>query len=130
MSETTNRLMTDVARRLSLDLPTSADRVKAFNVVRAKIAEDVEKNKFVYVGPGAEAKYGAPNGRFRLAYVSLREEDGYTAHLLKLPHPDPDIDTTVVVKILTKSDVSYQEVWAHRDEFARMWLDAQFPEKS
>ena len=122
--------------------PTNAERIKLveqqtaqsplgkgieeFNRVKAQLMDDVEDNKFVYVGSGAEGKYETTRGRFRTVYTTLRrEEGGYTLHYLKLPHPDPDVDTPIFAKVLTKKDVPYQEVWANRDRILKMWLDAQ-----
>lgn len=101
------------------------ERLTILDQVKEQLKDDVQDEKFVYVGPGAETRYGVSNGRLRLVYTLLREEEGYSTHLLKLPHPDPDIDEDVVVKVLTKNDVSYQETWANRDKILKLWLNAQ-----
>jgi hypothetical protein len=125
MPDSVDRLKKSVEKRAQMNTLSLHERMQILDQVKAQVIDDVEDNKFVYIGPGAERKYDISNGRLRLIYTLLREEEGYSTHLLQLPHPDPEIDSLVTVKILTKDDVSYQEVWANRDKMLKLWLDAQ-----
>lgn len=125
MTDSIERTRKSVEKRAQMNTLSLAQRIEILDQVKARLIDDVEDSRFVYVGPGAEKKYDITNGRLRLVYTLLREEEGYSTHLLQLHHPDPDVDGLVTVKILTKGDVSYREVWANRDKMLKLWLDAQ-----
>lgn len=103
------------------------------NEVKTILRDAVDEKQFIYVGRGAEKDLGITWTRFRLIVHTLLEEEEYNKHYLKLERPDaidPENPAMIVIKVLTKDSVTYQEVWNNRDKILKMWADAQLNTKN
>lgn len=93
--------------------------------VRRELKQDVDKETYIFVGPGAERKYGTGSTRLRAIVAELRDEDNYVTHYVEMEHPDSEEPKMILVKVLTKRETNEQQVWLHRSRILKMWLDAQ-----
>lgn len=95
---------------------STAQRADILKKVRGELEQKVAKEKFVYVGPGAEVRFGTTAGRLRNVLAWLKEE-GYSVHYLrgKDRTGTTEVDTNAI-KVLTASSVSYQEIWENREK--------------
>lgn len=67
----------------------------------------VDKNKYVYVGPGTELELGITSTKLKTA-ISMLEYEGYNKYLLKEPQIGTDNKTNLT--ILCPPDVSFKEM--------------------
>lgn len=92
--------------------------------VEAKLIEEVAEKNFVYVGSGAERRFDLPRVEFNSVVDRLKVE-GYLLHFLEVARPDSEDGSLIVIRVLTASTTTYQEVWRNRDKIVKMWRDAQ-----
>lgn len=104
--------------------PAQATRPAALVRVQEQLKEEVAKKSYVFAGPGAERQYNLSRIRFNAVISWLSQEETYEIHYIEMGKPD-DEDATVIVKILTRKNTPYQEVWQNRDKILKMWVDAQ-----
>lgn len=67
----------------------------------------VDKNKYVYVGPGTELEMGVTSTKLKTA-IAMLEYEGYNKYTLKEPQVGTDNKTTLTV--LCKPDVTFKEM--------------------
>ena len=94
--------------------PTIKERATKTENVAAYLKEQVESRKYLDVGVGVEKQLNISSERLNAA-VALLEEQGYKKQYLKVEQAtNPNRKTTV--KILTKEDVPWKEVFDNRDK--------------
>lgn len=80
------------------------------------LKEQVEQRKYLDVGEGVELQLGVSKEQMNTA-IELLKQDGYSYHRIAVPQAsDPTQKTNVIV--LTKGDVSYDEVRANKEKIS------------
>ena len=86
---------------------------KVHNVANV-LKEQVDQKRYLDIGAGAERQLGVSDTKLKAA-VAMLEEQGYKKQYLRVEQAtNPGKYTSV--KVLTKADVPYSEVWENRDK--------------
>ena len=102
----------------SLLTPGRIDKLNVLHATSSKIKEEVEKSKYVDIGVGVENQMGISKDKLATA-VAMLEDEGYKKHYIKVPQAtNPGKFTTI--KVLTKDDVPYSEVYRNRGEIKQI----------
>ena len=97
----------------SLLKPVSDQRAKQTENLMAVLKQTVEDGRYVDVGGGAELRLNVSEQKLKNACILLTEQ-GYTVHTFRTQQAGTPYKTTL--KILTKDDVSKEEVRAHKGD--------------
>lgn len=97
--------------------PTTQDKLDVLMATSKMLADQVEKKKYVDVGAGVEHHMGVSSTKLKTAVAKL-EEDGYKIHYVKVQQVGTGQNTTL--KVLTKPDVPYSEVFKNRDKIQQV----------
>lgn len=85
-------------------------------ILADELKEQVEKRRYLDVGEGVNIQLNVSKEQLKAATELLKQE-GYKYHRISVPQAsDPTQKTNVVV--LTKGDVPFEEVYAHRDQIS------------
>lgn len=96
----------------SLLEPGAKDRNDILTTTRNSLKDQVEKKNYLDVGSGVEAHMGISTTNLHTAIAALKEE-GYKVQYVKVPTGKNQFTT---IKVLTKPDVPYSEVFKNRDK--------------
>lgn len=98
----------------TLKKPIDEERANKNQNVANTLKAQVEEKRYLDIGSGVESQLGISSTRLKNA-VSILEEQGYKKQYVKIEQAtNPGKYTTV--KVLTKDDVEWKEVWANRDK--------------
>lgn len=96
--------------------PTFQTRRNKTELLAEKLKEQVEDRTYLDVGKGVNTQLGVSEEQMKSA-IALLEQQGYKYHRISVPQAsDPTQKTNVVV--LTKDDVSFNDVYANRDKIS------------
>ncbi len=126
VQELKDKGFSNVAISKELEIPESTVRNyldPAFQLRRDKatiladeLKKQVEERRYLDVGEGVNAQLGVSEEQMKAA-IALLEQQGYTYHRISVPQAsDPTKKTNVVV--LTKDDVSYEEVSNNKEKIS------------
>lgn len=114
---------TQIAQMTGLKYSTVANRLKPIEESRANknrqvadfLKEQIENGKpYLDIGDGVDKQLNLSKERIKAA-VALLEEEGYKVNRVDVPQAtNPDQKTTM--KILTKEEVPYGEIWQNLDK--------------
>lgn len=119
--------MTDDSTRP--DAPLDKKGIEYLGKVMETLRNEVEEKNHIFVGQGAERRFGISKTNLSIV-VSWLKEDGYVVHLVKMERPDSEDSELFVVKVLSARGVTYQDVWRNRGRILKQWLDSQSSEKN
>ena len=94
--------------------PTLQERANRISTTADILKDQVEQKKYLDIGKGVEHQLGIPETQLKTA-VAMLEEQGYKKHYLKVEQATNPGKYTYV-KVLTKDDVSYSEVYNNREK--------------
>ena len=92
--------------------PGQKDKADILDSTANVLKDQVANKKYIDVGAGVELHMGVSRTKLNTA-VAVLEEQGYKVHYLKVEQLGTGKQTTM--KVLTKDDVSYSEVFKNRD---------------
>lgn len=92
--------------------PGQKDKADILDSTTNVLKDQVANKKYIDVGAGVELHMGVSRTKLNTA-VAVLEEQGYKVHYLKVEQLGTGKQTTM--KVLTKDDVSYSEVFKNRD---------------
>lgn len=85
-------------------------------ILAEELKKQVEERTYLDVGEGVNVQLGVSEEQMKAA-IALLEQEGYTYHRISVPQAsDPTKKTNVVV--LTKDDVSYEEVSNNKEKIS------------
>lgn len=94
--------------------PVLTERASKSENVASYLKDKVDEKKYLDIGVGVERQLNISKERLDTA-VAMLEEQGYKKHYIKVEQAsNPNQKTTV--KVLTKDDVPWKEVYANRDK--------------
>lgn len=92
--------------------PGEKDKADVLEATSNMLKDQVEKKKYIDIGAGVEYHMGVSRTKLNTA-VAVLQEEGYKVHYLKVEQLGTGKQTTM--KVLTKPDVPYSEVFKNRD---------------
>jgi hypothetical protein len=92
--------------------PGAKDKVEVLNATANQLKAAIDKDKYIDIGAGVERHMGISDVKLKTAVASL-EAEGYKRHYVKVEQLGTGKFTTI--KVLTKGDVGYSEVFKNRD---------------
>lgn len=96
--------------------PTFQLRRDRAQILADELKKQVEERKYLDIGEGVDLQLGVSEEQMKVA-VALLEQEGYKQHRFSVSQAsDPNQKTNVLV--LTKDDVSYDEVRNNRDKIS------------
>lgn len=99
----------------SLLSPGQAEKSKILNATADMLTREVASKGLLDVGAGTERNIPLPVSADKLkAALAKLEGEGYKVHYVKVPQVGTGKETTI--KVLTKDDVTYGEVFRNRDQ--------------
>lgn len=109
----------------SLLAPGKKDKLDILKATSDMLRDQVEKKKYLDIGRGVElslpisdgGNIGITSTKFKTA-IALLKEEGYKEHYVKIPQLGTNQLTTI--KVLTKPDVPYSEVFKNRDKIQQI----------
>ncbi|HEY6021399.1 MAG TPA: helix-turn-helix domain-containing protein [Candidatus Paceibacterota bacterium] len=101
----------------SLLAPGQADKAKVLEATSNMLKDQIDKKTYLDVGAGAELHAGVSREKLNVAIARLKEE-GYKLHYVKVEQLGTGQQTTM--KVLTKPDVPYSEVFRNRDKIQQV----------
>ena len=95
--------------------PTLQERTNRYEATANVLKEQIENGKpYLDVGKGVDKQLGVSETQLKTA-IAMLEEQGYKVSYLKVEQAtNPNQSTSV--KVLTKEDVPYQEIYQNRDK--------------
>jgi DNA-binding transcriptional regulator YiaG len=93
--------------------PGRKDRLDILNTTSNMLKGQVEEKKYLDIGAGVEYHIGVSGTKLKAAIAKLQEE-GYKVQYLKVQQLGTGKNTTL--KVLTKDDVTYSELFKNRDQ--------------
>lgn len=93
--------------------PGQKDKADVLEATSNMLKDQVEKKKYIDVGAGVELHMGVSRTKLNTA-VAVLEEQGYKVQYLKVEQLGTGKQTTM--KVLTKDDVPYSELYKNRDQ--------------
>ena len=103
---------------------------KVFEATKDILEQELQKHRMLDVGPGAELNLsaamslGISETRLKNILTRMEQEGGYTVHRnFAIDQYGKATNQKTTVKVLTKSDVPIQEVYAHMDEIVPAGID-------
>lgn len=97
--------------------PGEKDKTDVLRTTASMLADQVEKKGYLDVGVGVERHIGVSDTKLRTAIAMLREQ-GYKLHYVKVEQLGTGQQTTI--KVLTKGDVPYSDVFRNRDKIRQV----------
>jgi len=91
--------------------PGQKDKAEILDATSKMLKDEVEKKTYLDVGTGAEHSANVSANKLSVAIAKLKEE-GYKLHYVKVEQLGTGQQTTM--KVLTKPDVTYSEVFRNR----------------
>ncbi len=99
----------------SLLAPGEKDKADVLEATSNMLKDQVEKKKYIDVGAGVELQNTVGVSRTKLnTAIAVLEEQGYKVQYLKVEQLGTGKQTTI--KVLTKADVPYSELYKNRDQ--------------
>lgn len=95
--------------------PGRKDRAQILDATSNMLKDQVAQKKYIDVGTGVEQHLGVSNTKLATAVAKLREE-GYKLQYVKVEQLGTGQQTTL--KVLTKDDVPYSEVFRNKEKIA------------
>ena len=95
-------------------LPQADARIRARDNLVNYLKDQVDEKTYLDVGKGVGAQLGISDVSLKNA-VYVLQQDGYTIRQLKVPQAT-NIRQKTTIDVLTKDDVSWNEVWENRDQ--------------
>lgn len=96
--------------------PTFQARRDRATILADELKKQVEERTYLDVGTGVNTQLGVSEEQMKSA-IEILKQQGYTYHRISVPQAsDPTQKTNVVV--LTKDDVTYNDVYANRDHIS------------
>ena len=85
------------------------------------IKKEIDENGYSVIGPQGWVRFGLTQNSMTLVTARLVVEGGYKKHYLRMEegvnHP--------LLKVLTKKDVTYGQLWPNRGEILKSWQETQ-----
>jgi DNA-binding CsgD family transcriptional regulator len=97
--------------------PGRKERVDILETTSNMLKDQVENKNYIDIGAGVEYHVGVSRTRFNTA-VAMLQEQGYKVHYVKVEQLGTGKQTTV--KVLSKPDVPYSEVYRNRDKIQQI----------
>lgn len=95
--------------------PGEKDKADILEATSNMLKDQVEKKKYIDVGAGVELQASVGVSRTKLnTAIAVLEEQGYKVQYLKVEQLGTGKQTTI--KVLTKADVPYSELYRNRDK--------------
>lgn len=97
--------------------PTFQARRDKASLLADKLKEQVEDRRYLDVGEGVELQLGGVSPEQMQVALEILKQEGYTVHNLQVTQAS-DVTRKTTVKVLTKDDVSFNEVRENRDKIS------------
>lgn len=94
--------------------PTMAERLSKTEQIANILRQEVEKKKYLDVGRGVEQQLSCTDTKLKTA-VSMLKDEGYKLQYVNVEQANNPGKYTSV-KVLTKEDVPYKELYSNRDQ--------------
>lgn len=83
------------------------------------LRKQVDEKKYLDIGPNSASAIGVGRTKLRNAVDKLCVE-GYRVYYIKLSMPEPHSNLHTSIKVLTKPEVTFQDVYQNRDKIAKL----------
>ena len=98
----------------SLLRPGRLDKTLVLRNTADMLKAEVDKKKWVDVGRGVEVDLGISSDKLKAAVALLKEEEGYPAHIVKLPQAGTSTGSKTTYKVLAEPGTTQHDAWMNR----------------